>query len=420
MNNELEKRILGYFVWDYKTFFEWYDIKREDFEIELSKQLFDLIVRYKGNENLIRWEQYLHWVELADYMWECLWIMPDKWMSTWEEFNQLYNELKHRTAHRDMKKTAEDILFWIRQWKSDAELMNLVWNFYVYTPDVKSLDEVNNEILSDMTWVNLSKKYLTGYKELDKYLNWFLPWQFNIIAGRPSVWKSLIAVNFAMNHVINWTNTALFSLEMSNKEVMQRAYSMLSWVPMNFIKDWWDKESYDLVKQAIESFKWIRDNLFLFDDKLTLWQIVSEIRMLKKKHNIEVVYIDYLWIIGIKEWENRNLDISKITRTLKLLAKELKIVIVALAQLNRQAETWDKIPQLAHLRDSGSIEQDADDVIMPARLKDIYADDDNYTDDEKEKILRFYVRKNRNWPTWYTDFEVNYASMQLRDLPPKK
>ena len=419
MNNELEKRVLGYMVYDYKTFYEGYDIKREDFEIELAKELFDMIIKYKGNESLILWEQYLHWDELWDFMAESLWILPSAWMTAEEEFNQLYSELKHKSAHRDMMKTCSDIMHAIRQWKSDAELMNLVGNFYVYTPEVKSLDEVNNEILSDMTWVNVRNKYLTGYKQLDKYLNGFLPWQFNIIAGRPSVWKSLIATNFVINHVLNWANTALFSLEMSNKEVMQRAYAMLSWVPMNFIKDWWDKESYDMVKASIEWFKEARERLFLFDDKLTLWQIVSEIRMLKKKNNIEVVYIDYLWIIWVKEWENRNIDISKITRTLKLLAKELKIVIVALAQLNRQAETWDKVPQLAQLRDSGSIEQDADDVIMAARLKDVY-DDDNYSDEEKEKILRFYIRKNRNWPVWITDFEVNYASMQLRDLPPKR
>lgn len=419
MNNELEKRLLGYLTYDYKTFFEWYDIKREDFDIELSKQLFDLIVKYKGNESLILWEQYLHWDELGDYMAESLGILPNPWMTAEEEFNQLYWELKHRTAHKDMLKTCNDIISWIRQGKSDAELMNLVWNFYVYTPELKTIDEVNNEILSDMTGVNIHNKYLTGYKELDKYLNGFLPWQFNIIAGRPSVWKSLIATNFVINHVLNWANTALFSLEMSNKEVMQRAYAMLSGVPMNFIKDWWDKESYDMVKASIEWFKEARDRLFIYDDKLTLGQIVSEIRMLKKKHDIEVVYIDYLWIIGVKEWENRNIDISKITRTLKLLAKELKIVIVALAQLNRQAETWDKVPQLAQLRDSGSIEQDADDVIMAARLKDIY-DDDDYSEEEKDKILRFYIRKNRNWPVWITDFEVNYASMQLRDLPPKR
>ena len=419
MNNELEKRLLGYMVYDYKNFFEGYDIKREDFEVELSRQLFDMIVKYKGNGNLILWEQYLHWVELWDYMWESLWILPNPWMTAEEEFTQLYGELKHRTAHKDMLKTCNDIINGIRQWKSDAELMNLVSNFYVYTPELKSLDELNEEILSDMTWVNIKNKYLTWYKELDKYLNGFLPWQFNIIAWRPSVWKSLIATNFVINHVMQWANTALFSLEMSNKEVMQRAYAMLSWVPMNFIKDWWDQESYDMVKASIEWFKEARERLFIYDDKLTLWQIVSEIRMLKKKKNIEVVYIDYLWIIGVKEGENRNVDISKITRTLKLLAKELKIVIVALAQLNRQAETWDKIPQLSHLRDSGSIEQDADDVIMPARLKDIY-DDDSYTEEEKEKILRFYIRKNRNWPIWVTDFEVNYASMQLWDLPPKK
>lgn len=418
MNQEIEKRLLGYFVWDYSTFFEWYDIKKEEFDIEYSKRLYDLIQKYKGNENLIIWELDNWPEELKAFAVECIWIMPAGNLT--EEFNQLYSEFKHRQAHKDMLKTANDIIQWIREWKSDSELMNLVWNFYVYTPENKTLEQIEEEILSDMNWVKAHKSYLTGYKELDKYLNGFLPWQFNIIAGRPSVWKSLIATNFVIQHILQWTKTAMFSLEMSNKEVMQRAYSMLSWVPMTMIKDWADEEAYMLVKDAIEWLREIKDRLFLYDDKLTLWQIVSEIRMLKKKNDIEVVYIDYLGIIGVKEWENRNLDISKITRTLKLLAKELKIVIVALAQLNRQAETGDKIPQLAHLRDSWSIEQDADDVIMPARLSDIFDDDLTYSEEDKKKILRFYIRKNRNWPTGYMDFEVNYPTMQLWDLQAKK
>lgn len=418
MNSEIEKRLLGYLVRDYHTFYEWYDIKREDFEIEYSKRLLDMIVKYKWNESLILWELTTVSEEFRNFCTDCMGIFRN-W-DIHEEFNLIYSEFKHRLAHKDMLKTANDIINWIKQWKSDSELMSLVWNFYVYEPENMSIDEIDSEILWDMTWVKQHKSYMTGYKELDKYLNGFLPWQFNIIAGRPSVWKSLIATNFVIKHVLQWAKTALFSLEMSNKEILQRAYAMLSGIPMTIIKDWADEESYNMVKETIEWFKEARERMFLFDDKLTLGQIVSEIRMLKKKHDIEVVYIDYLWIIGVKEWESRNIDISKITRTLKLLAKELKIVIIALSQLNRQAETWDKVPQLAHLRDSGSIEQDADDVIMPARLSEIYADDDDYSEEQKKKILRFYIRKNRNWPVGYMDFEVNYPTMQLRDLQPKK
>ena len=142
-------------------------------------------------------------------------------------------------------------------------------------------------------------------------------------------------------------------------------------------------------------------------------------KLLKKKKWVEVFYIDYLGIIGVKEWESRNLDVSKITRTLKLLAKELKVVIVALSQLNRQSEIWSKVPELSHLRDSWSIEQDADDIIMVARLKDIADDYDDYPEEEKRNILRFYVKKNRNWPVWFVDFKVNYAIMSLQDLPSK-
>lgn len=414
-NIEVEKKILWYFVWNFTEYFEWSDIEKSDFELDTHRNVYELIEKYKWDWALILWEKNLS-QPIQDCIAECLSFIPENWL----KFNELRTILKKSVAKRDMEKTAMKIFQWLREWKDTAELMNVVWEFYSYEEEEQTIDDVNSEILWDMSWVKTSKKYLTWYKELDKYLNGFLPWQFNIIAWRPSVWKSLIAVNFVLNHVEQWSKTALFSLEMSNKEVLQRAYSMLSGVNMNIIKDWADEESYNMIKATIEAFNEIRnERLYLYDNKLTLGQIVSEIRNLKKKKWLDVVYIDYLGIIGTTKWENRNLEISYITRTLKLLAKELKITIVALSQLNRQAETWDKTPQLSQLRDSGSIEQDADDVIMPARLKDTYDDEGWYWEDEKDWILRFYIRKNRNWPIWYVDFKVNYAVMSLQDLKPK-
>ena len=413
-NTEVEKKILWYFVWNFTEYFEWSDIEKSDFEQDKNKRIYELIEKYRWDTQLIQWE----WLdlELSSYLSEISWFIPI-WNEK-QEFKYLRDMIKQNTAKRDMENTAKKILQWLRDWKDTTELMNIVWDFYGYEEEWESIEEIDKEILSDMTGVNTKNKYLTWYRELDKYLNGFIPWQFNIIAGRPSVWKSLIAVNFVINHIEKWAKCWLFSLEMSNKEVLQRAYAMLSWVPMNYIKDWADEESYNMIKSTIEWFNEVKkEQLFIYDNKLTLWQIVSEIRMLKRKKWVELFYIDYLWIIWVKEWENRNIDVSKITRTLKLLAKELKVVIVALAQLNRQSELWSKVPELSHLRDSWSIEQDADDIIMAARLKDVADDYDDYPEEEKKNILRFYVKKNRNWPVWFVDFKVNYAIMSLQDLP---
>lgn len=332
-----------------------------------------------------------------------------------EIYNEAYTELKRNSSLWDMKQTAEDILSWIRQWKSPNELMKLVNNFYTYEPEEKSVNEITEEILGDMNWTNEVISYKTGFKNLDKYLNWFIPGQLNIIAWTSSTWKSLIAVNFILKHLMDKRKVAFFSLEMTNKEILQRMFANLTETPMNEIKNKTNTENYEKVKQLATRFtKFIDWNLFMFDDKLTLAWIIAEIRALKRKCNLDLVYIDYLWIISVAKWENRNLEVATITRNLKLLAKELKITIVALAQLNREADKWDKVPELSHLRDSWAIGQDADDVIMAVNLWKTY-EEWNYSDEQRKQILRFYIRKNRNWPTWEADLRVIYNKMQLTD-----
>ena len=308
MNQEIEKRLLGYFVWDYQTFFEWYDIKREEFEVEYSKKLYDMIQKYKGNESLIIWELQGESDEFMSYAVECIWIMP-KWEIA-EEFNQIYNEFKHRQAHKDMLKTAWDIINWIKQGKSDSELMNLVWNFYVYSPDNKTLEQIDSEILSDMNWVKTHKSYLTWYKELDKYLNGFLPWQFNIIAWRPSVWKSLIATNFVMQHVIQWAKTAMFSLEMSKEQLASRLLSIEGKIAGNKLRrGHLEPEEWGRLTEASEAFS--NSKLYIDDTAgITVNEMKAKIRRLG---GVSLVVIDYLQLISAsRKSSNRVQEISDI------------------------------------------------------------------------------------------------------------
>lgn len=410
-----EQIVLCCMVRDYNRYYLDRGIKREDFKVELSKELYDLIVKYEWNEPLISAELLNKSQELQDYSFNillCWWLAE---FNIEEAYNKALDQLKRNSSLGDMKSTAEEILSWIRQWKSPTELMKLVNNFYVYEPEERTVEELTEEILWDMNWTNEVVTYKTGFKNLDQYLNWFLPWQLNVIAWTSSTGKSLIAVNFILKHLIDKRKVAFFSLEMTNKEILQRMFANLTETPMNKIKDKSSPEDYEKVKTLATRFKTFIDwNLFMYDDKLTLAGIVSEIRALKRKTKLDLVYIDYLWIISVAKWENRNLEVATITRTLKLLAKELKITIVALAQLNREADKWDKVPELSHLRDSWAIWQDADDVIMALNLWKSY-EDASYTEEQRKQILRFYIRKNRNWPTWEADLRVKYNIMQLSD-----
>jgi len=410
-----EQIILSCMVRDYEKYYLEQQISRDDFRVELSKEAYDIIVKYEGNSSLINWERQNRRPELADYMSEIMahgLILQDNIDQT---FNIAYQEFKRTSSLWDMKKNAQEIIDWIKLWKSPTELMELVSQFYVYQPEEKTITDISEEILWDMAGTNEVITYKTGFNNLDKYLNGFIPWQFNVIAGTSSTGKSLIAINFILKHLIDKRKVAFFSLEMSNKEVLQRMLANLSTVEMNSVKEKSNEEDYLKVKEMSDRFlPYIKDRLFMYDNKLTLAQIISEIRLLKRKHNIDLVYIDYLGIISVSKWENRNLEIATITRNLKLLAKELKITIVALAQLNREADKWDRVPELAHLRDSWAIWQDADDVIMALNLGKSY-EWEEYTEEQRKEILRFYIRKNRNWPTWEADLRVKYKYMQLSD-----
>ena len=413
-----EQLVLSCMIWDYDKYFLDRNINKSDFKVQLSKEAYTIITKHNWNINMILAEQPTWYPELNDYMSEILsfWFILDSNID--ETYEMAYSELKRKSSLGDMEQIASDILSWVRNWKSPKELMELVSSFYVYEPEEKTLQDLTEEILWDMEWTNEVVTYKTWFQNLDKYLNGFLPWQFNIIAWTSSTWKSLIAVNFIIKHLIDKRKVAFFSLEMSNKETLQRMYANLTETKMNDIKEKSTKEEYEKVKDMAGRFqKFIDGNLFMYDNKLTLAQIISEIRLLKRKHNIDLVYIDYLGIISVSKWENRNLEIATITRNLKLLARELKITIVALAQLNRDAEKWDKIPELSHLRDSWAIWQDADDVIMATNLWKIdrYDAEWDYTDEQRKQILRFYIRKNRNWPVWEADLRVKYQYMQLSD-----
>jgi replicative DNA helicase len=236
----------------------------------------------------------------------------------------------------------------------------------------------------------------TGFSDLDRLLNGLHAGQLIIVAGRPGLGKSTVSMDFARNAAIRSNcASAIFSLEMSKIEMVMRLLSAEARVPLHVLRsgqltdDDWSK----LARRMGE----ISEAPIFVDDtpNMNLMEIRAKARRLKQRHNLRLLVIDYLQLMSSpKKTESRQQEVSELSRGLKLLAKEIECPVIAVSQLNRGPEQrTDKRPQLSDLRESGSIEQDADVVILLHR--------DDYYDKESPRAgeADFIVAKHRNGPT---------------------
>lgn len=236
----------------------------------------------------------------------------------------------------------------------------------------------------------------TGYTDLDELTNGLHPGQLVIIAARPAIGKSTAGLDIARACSIGHDLTsAIFSLEMSKLEITMRLLSAEAKVPLHHMRagkldnDHWAR----MAKRQIE----IAHAPLYVDDSpnLTMADIRAKARRLKEQQDLRLVVVDYLQLMkGNGKTENRQQEVSELSRNLKLLAKELEVPVIAMSQLNRGPEQrTDKKPMMSDLRESGSIEQDADLVILMDR-PDAY-------DKESPRAgeADFIVAKHRNGPT---------------------
>lgn len=381
-----------------------YDIELEDFTDDIYRAIFSLLLKYNWDKDLVEWDIKKWWGFIMEERTELLSIMTQYLPRDIKDYVEV---LKAYTKKRNQIKIANDVKRAIEMWKNDDEVLQLANKLYeTETIKQQSRDEIKQEIVNDaFWWKEQVKRFLVNYRDIDSMTWGFYPNQLITIAARPWIWKTMIAINFIANQLQVWHKVAFFSLEMSTKEIYQRLYARFWQLEVNKIK-WsypmqkWDSER---LNKAIETVDKFEENLVLFDDKHWLWEIVNQIRLLHSKGMLDIVYIDYVWLIEVKA-ENRNLEISKITRTLKMLAMQLKIPIVILAQLSRAVEKrfWGDEPILSDLRDSWSIEQDSDVVLMLHRMEDWN--------------LKVLVRKNRNWPLWPCYQKILPRYMQIWDM----
>ncbi|NWF66825.1 MAG: replicative DNA helicase [Campylobacterales bacterium] len=224
----------------------------------------------------------------------------------------------------------------------------------------------------------------TGFRDLNKMTSGFGEGDLVIIAARPSMGKTAFVLNILQKALSRNESVAFFSLEMPAEQLMLRVLSMKTSIPLqelrigNLRDDEWDR-----LNQACSTLE--KSKLFIDDDSmLNIHQLKAKLRKLKNKHpEINLAIIDYLQLMSGSSNKDRHLEVSEISRGLKMLARELKIPIIALSQLNRGLESRsNKRPMLSDLRESGAIEQDADIILF------IYRDDVYRAQEEKEKEMK--------------------------------
>lgn len=305
--------------------------------------------------------------------------------------------------------------------EAEKEILNASQNMELSSP--VSVGELSPSLLSKIDDIRSSggrkiTGYSSGFKDLDKILSGFQPGSLNIIAARPSMGKTALALNIAQFGGVEDSCVLLFSLEMSAEQLMHRMYSAESGVSLASIMEgrMTDEDYYSLTEAAerLSSRKiYINDS-----SELSAMEFRTKCRRFKTRHpELALIVVDYLQLMHTERKRNDNSqqETADISRMLKAVAIELECPVIALSQLSREVERrTEKKPQLSDLRDSGAIEQDADTVILLYR-EDYYDENKLYNNPDSKAELR--VAKNRNGRTGichltfqreYTRF-VNYG-----------
>ncbi len=256
----------------------------------------------------------------------------------------------------------------------------------------------------------------TGFTDLDRLTGGLQKSDLIVLASRPGIGKTSLSLSLAHNTALKYQNSiAVFSLEMSKDQLAQRLLSMDAGIDQQRLRtgrieeDEWDRIVYAMDTLS-EANIWIDDTA-----SISTMEMRSKARRLHAQHNIDLIIVDYLQLmqatIGGRRNENRVQEISEISRSLKGLARELNIPVLALAQLSRAVESrQSKVPQLSDLRESGSIEQDSDIVMF------IYRDDLYNPESERKNIADIIIAKHRNGPVGEISLYFQASQTRFRDL----
>lgn len=255
----------------------------------------------------------------------------------------------------------------------------------------------------------------TGFKSLDNILSGLQPSDLIVLAARPSMGKTALALNISQNVAKRGNAVGIISLEMSKEQLVERMFCSLLAV------DSWKMRTGKLTDDDFGRIGAIMDELnsmrIFIDDSIgnSIAELKAKARRLKMEAGLDLLIVDYLQLMSsgtVGNFQsNRVQEISEISRSLKALARDLAVPIVALSQLSRAVELRpSKVPQLSDLRESGAIEQDADVVAM------LYREDYYEEDTDKKGITDVYIRKHRNGPIGHVELAFKKEQMRFVDI----
>ena len=253
----------------------------------------------------------------------------------------------------------------------------------------------------------------TGYVDLDNHLGGLQKSDLVILAARPSMGKTSLALDIMRHVAVNAkVPVGIFSLEMSKDQLVVRLLSSQSDVNLWKIRTGHlNDNDFEQIGQAMGE---LSEAPIYIDDAAgsNIMEVRTKARRLQSEHGVGLIVVDYLQLMEGRSTENRVQEVSEISRSLKLLARELNIPVLALSQLSRGVENRpDKVPQLADLRESGSIEQDAD-VVMFIYREEMYKGKDS----RRPHIAEIHIKKHRNGPVGQVDLYFDAEKASFRNL----
>lgn len=305
-------------------------------------------------------------------------------------------------------KNARIIIRWIKKLENQARVLEIdeaketIKKLDWFIQDIKKDETLEEQWLTYFEDLYSTEKIIESwYEQIDKIiqLRW---WQLVVIAWRPSMWKTTVMQNIALRQSMK-NKIWFISMEMTVSELIDRFICIIWWLNSYNMRN--KKEHIQEIQEYLSPL--LEKKLFLSEKIYNL----SKIEQYIAKNELDVCYIDYLWLINYWDSKMRIIDrISEITKQLKEIAKKRNCCIVLWSQLSRDVEKrTDKAPILADLRDSWTIEQDADTVVM------LYREDYYDENTEKKNRMQLFIRKNRNWELWCIELETNFSSYRLLD-----